>query len=80
MARDEFSHLVSDAMMSTTIGFFKQRAAVIIEEEQAKPNPDNHLIQFACDAIRLAREYGSFWHTTLDTIERRTSTSLVKSE
>jgi hypothetical protein len=68
MARDEFEGLVGGDRLMTTIGEFKQRAAVIIEEEQAKANPDNHLITFACDAIRLAREFGGFYRTTLDTV------------
>lgn len=68
LARDEFEHLVAGDRLGTTIGQFKQRAAVIIEEEQAKANPDNHLISFACDAMRLAREFGGFYHTTLDTV------------
>jgi hypothetical protein len=71
LARDEFEGLVAGDRLEITIGQFKQRAAVIIEEEQAKTNPDNHLIAFACDAIRLAREFGGFYHTTLDTIVRK---------
>jgi hypothetical protein len=68
MARDEFEGLVCGDRLETTIGQFKQRAAIIIEEQQARTNPDNHLIGFACDAIRLAREFGSFYHTALDSI------------
>lgn len=68
MARDEFEHLVAGDMLPTTVGQFKQRAAVIIEEEQGNANPDNHLISFACDAIRLAREHGTFYHNTVDTL------------
>ena len=39
-----------------TFAQFTRRAGVLIEEEQAKPLPDNALIAFLCDAIRLARE------------------------
>lgn len=68
MARDEFEHLVLGDRIETTIGQFKLRAASIIETEQARANPDNALISFACDAIRLAREYGGFYHGVLDRV------------
>lgn len=85
MARDEFEHLVAGDVLPTTIGNFKLRAARIIEDEQAKANPDNALILFACDAIRFAREHGNTWHTTLDTISeaierRRAATSAGGAE
>jgi hypothetical protein len=35
---------------------FTRRAGVLIKEEQSKPLPDNALIGFLCDAIRIARE------------------------
>lgn len=35
---------------------FVQRAKVLLAEEQEKPLPDNALIGFLCDAVRLARE------------------------
>lgn len=35
---------------------FEQRANVLLSDEQAKANPDNALIGFICDAVRLARE------------------------
>lgn len=71
MARDEFEHLAAGDRLETTIGQFKLRAARIIEEEQAKASPDNALISFACDAIRFAREYGTFYHTILDSAADR---------
>lgn len=57
LAQDEYEGLVAGSRLETTVAQFKLRAAVIIQEEQAKPLPDNHLIAFACDAIRLAREH-----------------------
>jgi hypothetical protein len=57
MAQDEYERLVAGDRLETTIAQFKQRASVILLEEQAKANPDNYLISFACDAIRLAREH-----------------------
>lgn len=77
MARDEFEHLVAGDRLMTTIGQFKLRAACIIQEEQDKASPDNSLISFACDAIRLAREFGGFYHTTVDTVARHTDNTEV---
>lgn len=54
---DAFDGLVAGRRLETTISQFQCRAANILEAEQAKANPDNALIAFACDAIRLAREY-----------------------
>ena len=39
-----------------TFAQFTRRAGVLIHEEQAKPLPDNTLIAFLCDSIRMARE------------------------
>jgi hypothetical protein len=78
MARDNFEHLVGGDMLTTTIGDFKLRAARIIEAEQAKANPDNYLIAFACDAIRFAREFGGFYHDTLDTLAAKYAERLQK--
>lgn len=69
MARDEFEYLVLGDRCETTLSQFKLRAACIIQTEQARANPDNALISFACDAIRLAREYGGF--LSLDARYRR---------
>lgn len=79
MARDEFEHLAAGDRLETTIGNFKLRAARIIEAEQAKANPDNSLIAFACDAIRFAREHGTFWHNLLDSAAKRASDRPAKS-
>jgi hypothetical protein len=80
MARDEFEHLVGGDRLMTTIGDFKLRAARIIEEEQARANPDNALLAFACDAIRLAREFGGFYHGALDAVASRLPRAVTEDE
>lgn len=37
--------------------FFLRRAKALIEDEQLKPSPDNLLLGFLCDAVRLWREH-----------------------
>lgn len=47
---------VAGDSLPTTLWQFEQRASVLLSDEQAKANPDNALIGFICDAVRLARE------------------------
>lgn len=47
---------VEGDMLPTTLAQFELRASRLLEDEQAKANPDNALIGFLCDAVRLARE------------------------
>gem|GEM_PF-4593649 len=53
LARDDYEGVVLGDHLPMPIGQFKRQAAVIIEEEQAKPNPDSALIEFACNAMRM---------------------------
>ena len=39
---------------------FIRRCEVCIEEEQRKPNAENHLISVFCDAIRITEEYEEY--------------------
>lgn len=48
-----------------TLADFERACRVCIRDEQAKPNPDNHLIAVLCDAVRLKREYVLVVHGTL---------------
>lgn len=50
-------NLVVGDRLEISLEAFMARAAAIIEAEQGDANPDNALLGFACDAIRLAREY-----------------------
>jgi len=44
-----------------------ERAALIcIRDEQAKLNPDNHLIGVLCDTVRLCREVGGPFFSRTD--------------
>jgi hypothetical protein len=47
---------VAGDTLTTTLWQFEQRASVLLSDEQSKANPDNALIGFICDAVRLARE------------------------
>lgn len=42
--------------MERSLADFERACLTHIEEEQAKPNPDNATIALLCDAVRLARE------------------------
>lgn len=42
--------------MERSLADFERACLVHVEEEQAKPNPDNATIALLCDAVRLARE------------------------
>mgnify|MGYP001587403622 CR=1 FL=1 len=54
--QDECEGLVGGRVMCRTLAEFFQAARVLLEEEQLVPSPNNHLIAFICDAVRLARE------------------------
>jgi hypothetical protein len=70
MSLDEYEELVLGHHLPMSIGQFKRQAAVLIQSEQDQANPDNGLIEFAANAIRLAREHGSYYHNTLDALAR----------
>lgn len=65
MTEDPTRGLVAGERLSTSIEQFVTEAAVLIEKEQNKSNPDAVLIEFFCDAVRLAREHvncmQSYW-------------------
>jgi len=43
--------------LSVSLNEFNRRAEILLADEQEKPLPDNALIAFLCDAVRLSREY-----------------------
>lgn len=47
---------VAGDTLPTALWQFEQRASVLLSDEQAKASPDNALVGFICDAVRLARE------------------------
>lgn len=47
---------VEGDFLPITLAQFVERAKVLLADEQEKPAPDNALIGFLCDSIRLARE------------------------
>lgn len=49
-------NLVAGDTLPTTLAQFQLRANRLLQDEQEKPNPDNALVGFLCDAVRLARE------------------------
>ncbi len=53
---DVCDSLVSGNHMTLTGGQYLLRAKFLLEEEQQKPNPDNALIGFVCESVRLWRE------------------------
>lgn len=75
---DEFEGLVAGRVCLVTLGDFKLRAARIIEDEQAKASPDNALIDFACNAVRLAREYGDAFGDKVHELRTINATLLAK--
>lgn len=48
--------LIGGDTLPTTLAQFELRALRLLQDEQSKPNPDNALVAFLCDAVRLARE------------------------
>lgn len=53
---DICSDVVGGNWMLLTGDEYLKRAKRLIEDEQRKPNPDNALISFLCEAVRLWRE------------------------
>ncbi len=64
MSDDPCKGLVADDRMNVSLCDFYLRAAALLREEQAKPLPNNALIDFICNAVRLGRE------TSADAYER----------
>lgn len=62
--------LVAGDMLPTTLWQFTLRANRLLEDEQAKVSPDNALISFLCDAVRLAREHERMATSPMKTNER----------
>jgi hypothetical protein len=50
-------HVVGGEFMERTLADFERACEVHIEEEQARPLPNNALIAVLCDAVRLSREH-----------------------
>ena len=55
--KDICSNLVAGDFMICSGEVFLQRAALLLEDEQKKVAPDNLLIDFICNAVRLWREH-----------------------
>ena len=53
---DICDNLVGGNFMLKTGDEYLKRAKCLIEDEQRKPNPDNALIGFLCESVRLWRE------------------------
>jgi hypothetical protein len=49
------SHVAGD-VLPMPLWQFEQRANVLLDELTSRANPDNALLGFICDAVRLARE------------------------
>lgn len=47
---------VAGTVLPISLWQYEQRAMVLIEDEQQKVSPDNMLIYFLCNSVRLARE------------------------
>jgi len=47
---------VAGDLCLTSLNEFRERGQLLLKEEQEKPLPNNALIDFICNAIRLARE------------------------
>lgn len=48
---------VGGGRLPTSLAEFERRCRVLLRDEQAKPNPDNALVDALCNGVRLAREY-----------------------
>ncbi len=55
-ALEPVADMVAGDTLPITLFQFESRAQFLLTDEQRKPNPDNALIDFICNAIRLARE------------------------
>jgi len=53
---DDEAVVAGDAL-TISLDEFKDRAVLLIYEEQRRSNPDNATIGFLCECVRLAREY-----------------------
>lgn len=70
-ADDPCDGIVAGDYLGTTLNVFKLRARRLIEQEQERVAPDNALIDFLCNAVRLAREHAAAMTAPIQTEQTR---------
>lgn len=55
--KHQLNSLVEGRVLSSSVVEFYRKALVLILKEQNKARPDNTLLEFLCDSVRLGREY-----------------------
>lgn len=54
---------VAGTVLPISLWQYEQRALVLLEDEQQKISPDNVLIDFLCNSVRLSREMKIAWRS-----------------